>query len=333
MSFRQDPQALLRQADNLFTEANSKPGFFKKLLGLAEVEDKAGDAADLYQKAATAFINQKQSASIILVFEQFDDRHTALEAAHAYKRAAEAYVRGGEDSFFTAANCYENAWDAYMKTDEKDEGFRCLETAVQISCASGKFDRAGRSEEKLGSFLEGENKSATQQGLQPPYELEKIQEAYQHSAEHYEDSSGFKKAAWKPRRKAAEYAALVGDFSKAAKMIDEVLRQMSLESGGQMQIPSHTPLGAAIHLGTGDMVGYERALDFYSQVDSSIGSNSRKRQMLLDFGHLFHEGKEDEFRRLIASGRDFALIGEEAENVLKVVASNIQKNIDEEDFS
>ena len=179
--------------------SNNKPGWlslekYTRIFSSPDqLEDTAIKAAELYEQAANAFKNQKQSASTILVSDQSDDWHAGLESAYAYKRAAEAYVRAGDYSLVNAAARYENAWEEYMKTTEQDEGFSCLETAIQVSCASGKFDKAGRYGERLAAFLEEQNKSAQQQKLQPPYELQRIQEAYQRAGEFMEESSSSKK--------------------------------------------------------------------------------------------------------------------------------------------
>ena len=81
------------------------------------------------------------------------------------------------------------------------------------------------------------------------------------------------------------------------------------------------------------MVDFERAMDFYRRIDPEIGSNSRRGQMFLKFARLIQDGKEQEFRDHVAECRWYHLIKEPAENVLNMIASNIQKKIDEEDFS
>ena len=53
-----------------------------------------------------------------------------------------------------------------------------------------------------------------------------------------------------PRLKAAEYAALVGDLSNAADIIDEILREMSAGQNHHT-LSLYTPLAAAIHLAIG----------------------------------------------------------------------------------
>ena len=116
-----------------------------------------------------------------------------LESAYASKCAGDAYVRAGTHSFFQAAKTYHSAWNQYKKTTQKDEGFRCLETAVKCCCAIGNWRLAAETEKKLAEFLEAENKDAGYENRQPPYELEKIQDAYQRASDLAENDATSKK--------------------------------------------------------------------------------------------------------------------------------------------
>ncbi|KAI5928295.1 alpha-soluble NSF attachment protein [Camillea tinctor] len=253
-----DPRALLSKADKLVSSAAS--GF--SLFGGRE--DKYMTAADTYIEAANAFRVQKMNR----------------EAGQAFEKAADVQTRHLKEPD-DAANTLVDAFKVYRKENPED-AVRVLEFSITQYTKKGNFRRAAQHKENMGEVYEVEIS-----------DMAKALECYEMAAGWYEsDNAGA--LANKLWLKVADLAAIEGDYYKAIDQYEKVASSSINNNLMRYSVKDYFLKAGICHLATNDLVGTNRALEKYADLDPTFPS-TREYQLLADLAAAIETQDQEQF--------------------------------------
>ncbi|KAF2141302.1 uncharacterized protein K452DRAFT_288004 [Aplosporella prunicola CBS 121167] len=289
-----DPRALLQKADKALASAGSGFSLFG---GRTE---KYENAAELYNQAANAFRLQKQ----------------AKEAGLAFERAA-SIQQNNLNEPDDAANTLTEAFKTYKKTDPEDAA-RCLDTAINHYTMKGNFRRAATWKQNLAELYEvevGDQKRAM--------------EAYEIAAGWYE-SDNAEALANKLFLKVADLAALEGDYYKAIENFERVSKSSINNNLMKWSVKEYLLKAGICHLATNDMVGCNRALESYRDLDHTFQS-TREHQLIVDLAEAVEAGDQEMYSEKLFQFDQVSKLDKWKTTLLLRVKSGIEEK--GEDFS
>ncbi|KAF2143879.1 uncharacterized protein K452DRAFT_285920 [Aplosporella prunicola CBS 121167] len=290
----QDPRALLQKADKAIASAGSGFSLFG---GRTE---KYENAAELYIQAANAFRLQKQ----------------AKEAGLAFERAA-AIQQNNLNEPDDAANTLTEAFKTYKKTDPEDAA-RCLDSAINHYTMKGNFRRAATWKQNLAELYEVE-----------VGDQKRSMEAYEVAAGWYENDNA-EALANKLYLKVADLAALEGDYYKAIENFERVAKSSINNNLMKWSVKEYLLKSGICHLATNDMVGCNRALESYRDLDHTFGS-TRENQLLTDLAEAVDAGDQEMFSEKLFQFDQMSKLDKWKTTLLLRVKSGIEEK--GEDFS
>lgn len=294
----QDPRALLQKADKLLSSASGGFGFF------GNKEGKYQDAADLYSQAANAYRMQKNNR----------------EAGQAFEKAAQVQLNNLKDPD-DAANTYVDAFKVYRQ-DNPEDAARCLDFSINQYCTKGNFRRAASHKENLGDLFEN------QLG-----DMKRALEAYEAAAGWYE-GDGAAALANKLYLKVADLAALDGEYQKAIENYEKVAAQSINNNLMRYSVKEYFLKAGICHLATGDLIGTNRALEKYRDMDPSFGTQ-REHQLLVDVIGTIENGDSEGFADKLYAYDQMSKLDKWKTALLLRVKGNIQQGAEgeEDEFS
>lgn len=174
--------------------------------------------------------------------------------------------------------------DAYAMYNDgsPEDAARCLSQVIDQYTSKGNFRRAATQSQNLGDTYKnmGDNSKA--------------RSAYESAAQWIDSEPNQKLTAAKVREKAAELAALDGDYLAAAKLFEHVAWQRE----GQLpySVPNDLMRAGVCHLAL-DLIGARRALDSYREPRPcpSFPSTDQFR-LLSDLLEIAEQGDSEAFR-------------------------------------
>ncbi|OGM41414.1 vesicular-fusion protein sec17, partial [Aspergillus bombycis] len=290
----QDPRVLLQKADKALQGAGSGFSFFS---GRTE---KYENAADLYTQAGNAFRVQKQNK----------------EAGLAFEKAASIQTQSLNEPD-DAANSLQEAFKVYRKSDPEDAA-RVLSSAIQHYVLKGNFRRAATQQQYLAEVYEvelGDQKKAL--------------EAYEKAAEWF-DSDNAEALANKHYLKAADLAALEGDYYKAIEHYERIGRSSISNNLMKWSVKDYFLKGGICHLATNDLVATNRALENYRDIDNTFAS-TREHQLLIDLVQTIEQGDQEAFADKLFQFDQLSKLDKWKTTLLLRIKNNIEEQA--EDFS
>ncbi|GAB1191117.1 soluble NSF attachment protein [Aspergillus pseudonomiae] len=290
----QDPRVLLQKADKALQGAGSGFSFFG---GRTE---KYENAADLYTQAGNAFRVQKQNK----------------EAGLAFEKAASIQTQSLNEPD-DAANSLQEAFKVYRKSDPEDAA-RVLSSAIQHYVLKGNFRRAATQQQYLAEVYEvelGDQKKAL--------------EAYEKAAEWF-DSDNAEALANKHYLKAADLAALEGDYYKAIEHYERIGRSSISNNLMKWSVKDYFLKAGICHLATNDLVATNRALENYRDIDNTFAS-TREHQLLIDLVQTIEQGDQEAFADKLFQFDQLSKLDKWKTTLLLRIKSNIEEQA--EDFS
>ncbi|KAK5171596.1 soluble NSF attachment protein [Cryomyces antarcticus] len=290
----QDPRALLQKADKAAQSAGSGFSFFG---GRSE---KYEAAVDLYTQAANGFRLQKQGK----------------EAGLAFERAA-SLQSGKLQEPDDAANSLTEAFKSYRKSDPEDAA-RCLDQAINHYTSKGNFRRAATHKQNLGEVYELE--------LDDP---KRAIEAYETAAGWFEADNA-EALANKLYLKVAELAALANDYYKAIEHFERVAKSSVNNNLMKWSVKEYLFKAGMCHLATNDMIGTNRALESYRDLDPAFAS-TREHQLLVDLAEAVEQGEADAFTEKLFLFDQMSKLDKWKTTIFLRVKGNIEEK--GEDFS
>ncbi|KAI9842003.1 MAG: vesicular-fusion protein S17 [Thelocarpon superellum] len=227
-------------------------------------QEKFENAADLYIQAAYAFRMQKQEK----------------EAGIAFERAAAIQTKNLNEPD-DAASTLVDAFRAYRKTDPEDAA-RVLDSAISHFTSRGNFRRAATHKQSLAEVYEseiGDQKRAIA--------------AYETAASWFEGDNA-EALANKLYLKVADLAALEGDYYKSIEQYERVAKSSVSNNLMKWSVKDYFLKAGLCHLATNDMVGANRALEGYRDLDPTFAS-TREHQLLVDLSEAIEQGEQELF--------------------------------------
>lgn len=289
-----DPRALLQKADKTLAGATGGFSFF------GGKEQKYMDAADLYSQAANAFRMQQMNK----------------EAGQAFEKAADVHNKHLNEPD-DAANLMVDAFKVYRQ-DSPQDAIRCIDFAIMQYCKKGNFRRAAQHKENVGEILEttlGDTKGALK--------------CYEEAARWYEgDNAGA--LANKLWLKVADIAALESDYYGAIEKYEKVAAQSINNNLMRYSVKDYFFKAGICHLATGDLVGTNRALEKYRDMDPTFASN-REHQLLVDLAGAIEAGDQEAFTDKLFQYDQMSKLDKWKTTLLVRVKGNIEEAGD--DFS
>lgn len=255
------------QGHQLMAEADKKQstrsGFFRSLFGSSTNKE---EVAETYVRAANAFKLAKSWTF----------------AAKAFEKAAVTYSLIA-DMQYDAATKYVDAGKAY-KNVEPAKAIEPFEKAIKLHADDAKFQQCARLKKDVAEIYES-------QGGDDGNKL--AMEAYSAAADYY-DLDDAKANANSMRVKLAALQALAGEYAQAAELYESIA-QMALASNLlKYGAREHLLRAGLCHLCQGDVIGAERAVDKYGDMDTSFPT-SREGRLLSGVVAAVNDSAVDEF--------------------------------------
>ncbi|KAI9934963.1 hypothetical protein ASPWEDRAFT_44514 [Aspergillus wentii DTO 134E9] len=290
----QDPRVLLQKADKALQGASSGFSFFG---GRTE---KFENAADLYSQAANAFRVQKLNKEAGLAFE----KSASIQSQN---------LNEPDD----AANTLTEAFKVYRKSDPEDAA-RVLDSAIQHYVLKGNLRRAATQQQHLAEVYEVELG-----------DMKKALAAYEKAAEWFEGDNA-EAIANKHYLKVADLAALEADYYKAIEVYERVGRSSINNNLMKWSVKDYFLKAGICHLATNDLVGANRALESYGDVDPTFAS-TRECQLLTDLLQTIEQGDQEAFADRLFQYDQLSKLDKWKTTILLRVKNNIEE--EGEDFS
>ncbi|RAK96257.1 alpha-soluble NSF attachment protein SEC17 [Aspergillus ibericus CBS 121593] len=290
----QDPRVLLQRADKALSSASGGFSFF------GGKTEKYENAADLYTQAANAFRVQKQNK----------------EAGLAFEKAASIQTQNLNEPD-DAANTLTEAFKVYRKSDPEDAA-RVLSSAIQHYVLKGNLRRAATQQQHLAEVYEvelGDTKKAL--------------EAYEKAAEWF-DGDNAEALANKHYLKAADLAALEGDYYKAIEHYERIGRASINNNLMKWSVKDYFLKAGICHLATNDLVASNRALENYRDIDTTFAS-TREHQLLIDLVQTIEAGDQEAFADKLFQFDQLSKLDKWKTTLLLRIKNNIEEQ--GEDFS
>eukprot|EP00249_Psilotum_nudum_P014635 c24930_g1_i1 orf=534-1400(+) len=221
----------------------------KKIKGWGIFGNKYEDAAELYEKAGNCYKLAKEWDKAGDVYLKLANCHLKLESKH---ETASAYV--------DAANCY--------KKTNAQESARCLGMAVSLFMEIGRLSMAAKHLKDMAEVYEKEE------------DLEKSIEYYEKAAELYQGEE-VTSTGNQCRLKVAQFAAQLGQYTKAIEIFESVARQSMDNNLLRYSVKGYLLNAGLCHICGGDTIGITNALEKYQELDPTF-SNSREYKFLAD---------------------------------------------------
>jgi alpha-soluble NSF attachment protein len=216
-----------------------------------------------------------------------------------------------------AANSYVEASKVYRKTQPQD-CVRVLQFAIDHYTSSGNFRRAATHKETVADVLAtdlGDNKSAV--------------EAYELAGQWYEEDNA-KSIANKNYLKAADLAALDGDYYKAIGHYEHVAKDSLNNNTMKWSVKDYLFKAGITHLATNDIVGFNRALQSYAQLDPNF-AQQREFKLLQDVNEAIEKGDKDAYEGCLYHWNQLSPLDSWKTTMFLRIKEQIEKQ--EEDFS
>ena len=181
------------------------------------------------------------------------------------------------------ADCIDKASKAYRKTSPSDAA-RTLTALINFRKSEGEFRRATKPQQELAELYENELQDTA-----------KAIEAYETAGRWFENDRA-ESLANKCYLKVADLAALNEDYSKAIEKFEGVAKNCVGNNLMRFSVKEYLLKAGICHLAKADMVGMNRALEGYREMDPSF-AQQRECQLLVDLttaveandGELFSE--------------------------------------------
>jgi len=202
------------------------------------------------------------------------------EAGQAFERAAAIQSQNLNEPD-DMANTLTEAFKVYRKEYPEDSA-RVLTQAIQHYTLKGNFRRAATHQQNLAEVYEveiGDSKKAL--------------EAYETAAGWFE-SDNAEALANKLFLQVADLAAIEEDYYRAIEHYERIAKASLNSNLMRWSVKDYFLKAGICHLATGDVVGTQKALSTYRDLDTSFAS-TREHQLLIDLSETLEQGEPDAF--------------------------------------
>eukprot|EP01130_Rhizamoeba_saxonica_P000595 TRINITY_DN10558_c0_g1_i1.p1 TRINITY_DN10558_c0_g1~~TRINITY_DN10558_c0_g1_i1.p1 ORF type:complete len:296 (-),score=69.99 TRINITY_DN10558_c0_g1_i1:40-927(-) len=244
-----------KRAISTLADADKKLTSFSWFNRTAKYED----TADLYIKASDLFKQGKNWK----------------EAGDARVRACDCYLK--INCIYDAASNYAKAGILYKNVDV-DEAITCFREAIFLFNEEGRFNMSAKYQNEIAEALEAEG------------DIKKCIEEYEKAADIYQGEGS--STANKCLLKVATYSAELGDYGKAASILESIASDSKNNELLKFSARKHLFNAGLCVLCDGDIVASRRALDRYLQmfIDFEEEREFKFLEAICDAQENFHVG-------------------------------------------
>lgn len=274
-----------------------KSSFFKSLFS-SSGSGGPEDAAETFQRAANAFKLAKAWG----------------KAGDAFTRAAEVYEKAGSDYTYETATKQVEAGKMYKNGDNVSKAVASFEKAVHVYKDSARFQQAARYTKEIAELQHAAG------------DLEAARVAYESAADLF-DGEDAKSNANTMRTQVATIAALMGDYTYAAKTFEQIagaaLENRLLRYGARDHL-----LRAGICHCIEDQVAAARAVERYRELDSSF-KDSREEELLTKIVDAVEEADAEAFTNAVYQFDQISKLDDWKTTMLLMIKKNISEEEDD----
>ena len=177
------------------------------------------------------------------------------------------------------ANTLQDAFKSYKETSPEDAA-RCLSQAIDHYLYKGNFRRAATQKQLLADLYDQKE------------DYSNARSAYAAAAQWYEDDNA-SALANKLNLKAAELAAMDGDYQDAIQRFEHVAKQSLSSNLMKYSIKMYLLHAGMCHLAL-DVIGARRALESYRELDPGFPSTDEYK-LLADLLEIVEQGDSEAF--------------------------------------
>lgn len=298
----EEGHALMAEAEKLQSSSKSG-GFFRSLFTSSASSPE--ETAETYVKAANAFKRAK----------------SWTHAGKALEKAAETYA-GISEMQYESASKYSDAGKAY-KNVNPSKAIPCFEKAIEQYADSARFQQCARLQKELAELYEADSSSTL--------DYEKTITAYVSAADFY-DMDDAKSNANTMRIKVAALHALAEHYGEAIQLYEQVAQDSLANNLLKYGAREHLLRAGLCRLCQGDVIGAERALETYANMDSSFPS-SREGRFLTDIVAAVSEADEQAFTNHVFEYDSISKLDEWKTSILLKIKNQIKADAGEEDLT
>ncbi len=178
------------------------------------------------------------------------------------------------------ANTLQDAFKAYKDTSPEDAA-RCLSQAIDHYLYKGNLRRAATQKQNLADLYEHIG------------DVTNARSAFAAAAQWFEDDNAPANAN-RLNLKAAQFAAMDGDYQDAFQRFEHVAKQSLSNNALRYSVPKYLLSAGICHLAL-DIIGAKRALESYRDLDPHFSSGI-EYQLLADLFEIVERVDSDAFR-------------------------------------
>lgn len=230
--------------------------------------NKHEEAADLYARAANSYKMAK----------------LWNEAGNAFNKQAEMQLQQSERD--EASNTFINASKCFKKSNPS-EAVNALKQAIEILTERGRFHAAANNQKAVAEIYESDL-----------VDLEKAMTSYELAADWFlgEEATALANACL---LKVATFAAQLEQYDKAIEKFDQVANSSIDNQLTKWSVKDYFFKAGLCHMCRGDVVGTQRALDRYCEMDVTF-AQTRECQLLRAIMEAVENGDLDLFTNQVA---------------------------------
>lgn len=177
------------------------------------------------------------------------------------------------------ANTLQEAFKVYRE-DYPEDAARCLSQAIDHYVYKGNYRRAATQKQSLAEMYEEKQ------------DLANARSAYSEAAQWYEDDNAPALAS-KLNLKAAEFAAMEGDYLDAVQRFEHVSKLTAKNTAMKLSLKIYLLNAGICHLAL-DIIGAKRALESYRELDPQFPQTDQY-MLLADLTDIVEEGDSEAF--------------------------------------
>ena len=284
----QDPVQLIAQADKAYSSAGSGWNW-RSLTG--SKTDNLENAAELYIRAAAAYRAKRAMRDAgnayekVSVPDRFDSIPFPPLSVRPFAPRTNDYIQAANiqgtklSEPDDMANTLQEAFKVYRE-DYPEDAARCLSQAIDHYVYKGNYRRAATQKQSLAEMYEEKQ------------DLANARSAYSEAAQWYEDDNAPALAS-KLNLKAAEFAAMEGDYLDAVQRFEHVSKLTAKNTAMKLSLKIYLLNAGICHLAL-DIIGAKRALESYRELDPQFPQTDQY-MLLADLTDIVEEGDSEAF--------------------------------------
>lgn len=285
---------------------------------MAEADKMDGTKSSFFGSLFSKGSNKEETAeTYVRAANSFKLAKSWTNAGRAFERAAETYSKVS-DLQYDAASKYADAAKAY-KNSNPMSAIPCYEKAIQMYADSARFQQCARLQKDVAELYEAEGHA------------DKALPAFSSAADFY-DMDDAKSNANSMRVKVAALQALAGQYKEAVELFEQIAEASLANNLLKYGAREHLLRAGFCRLCQSDVIGAQRAVEKYGNLDTSFPS-SREGRLLSDVVAAVAESDEQAFTSHVFEYDSISKLDEWKTSILLKIKQQIKAEAGDEDLT